>query len=59
MNTNENAVHTETFGGFRSNEPEREKARGVWVEPCEFETLLERAMEILSARARTATSSSS
>ena len=31
----------------------------VRVEPCEFERLLQRAMEILSTRARTATASSS
>lgn len=31
---------------------------GARVEPCEFETLLRRAMEILDARAREATSPS-
>jgi hypothetical protein len=32
---------------------------GARVEPCEFERLLQRAMEILNARARTAASSGS
>jgi hypothetical protein len=31
----------------------------VRIEPCEFERLLQRAMEILSARARTTTASGS
>ncbi len=38
--------------------PERTDSR-VRVEPCEFESLLQRAMEILSARARSATASRS
>ncbi|HUE55746.1 MAG TPA: hypothetical protein VMO76_07925 [Candidatus Udaeobacter sp.] len=59
MNVNKNAVYTQVLGVIRSNQPEREKSRGVLVERCEFEALLQRAMEILSARARTATTSSS
>ncbi len=55
MNANENAVHPGETGVFRSNEPERERLAGVRVEACEFEALLRRAMEILSARAQTAT----
>jgi hypothetical protein len=31
----------------------------VYVEPCEFESLLQRAMEILSIRAQSATASRS
>lgn len=38
--------------------PEENSSR-VRVEPCEFESLLERAMEILSLRAQTATVSRS
>jgi hypothetical protein len=57
MNANKNAVQLRNLGVLRSNEPEPEGSAGVRVEPCQFETLLERAMEILSARAKTARSS--
>jgi len=38
--------------------PDRSNSR-VYVEPCEFERLLQRAMEILSIRAQSATLSRS
>jgi hypothetical protein len=55
MNVSENAVQAGERGVLRSNEPVLERTRGVRVEPCEFERLLQRAMEILSVRARIAT----
>jgi len=59
MNANENAVQAGERGVFRLNEPAAERTGGVQVEPCEFETLLVRAMEILSVRAGTAAPSGS
>jgi hypothetical protein len=59
MNANENAGPTQVQRALRASDPELEKSRGVRIEPCEFETLLERAMEILSASARAATPSAS
>jgi hypothetical protein len=59
MNVSENAVQAGERGVFRSNEPALVRSVGVRVEPCEFEALLERAMEILSVRARAAATSGS
>ena len=57
MNANENAVHAGECGAFPLHETRPERAGEVRVEPCEFEKLLQRAMEILDTRARAATAS--
>lgn len=59
MNANENAVHDGACGVLHCDEPEQERSAGVRVAPREFEALLQRAMEILKLRARTATPSGS
>lgn len=52
MNATEDAVQAGERDVFRSNELALARPGGVRVEPCEFEMLLERAMEILSLRGR-------
>jgi hypothetical protein len=59
MDENDNATKSQDRNPASSQDvPERADSR-VRVEPCEFESLLQRAMEILSARARGATASRS
>ncbi len=59
MNLNDNSMKAvETKPVSAPNLPERTNAR-VRVEPCEFERLLQRAVEILSIRAQSATLSRS
>jgi len=59
MDQNDNATKPPESNPISSQDlPARTDSR-VRVEPCEFESLLQRAMEILSARARSATASRS
>jgi hypothetical protein len=59
MNLNDNVIRPLEHNLVTSRDlPEGIHSR-VRVEPCEFESLLQRAMEILSARARSATASGS
>jgi len=59
MDENDNATKPLDSNPASSQDlPELADSR-VRVEPCEFESLLQRAMEILSARARGATASRS
>jgi len=59
MNSNDNATKPVESNPISSQGLPEKTHSGVRVEPCEFESLLQRAMEILSARARGATASSS
>jgi hypothetical protein len=59
MNLNDNAMKPLGSNLVSSRELPEEIHSRVRVEPCEFESLLQRAMEILSARARSATASGS
>ncbi len=64
MNPNTNTVNTNATQSFESslapsrNLTEESDSRSQ-IEPCEFERLLQRAVEILSARARITEASSS
>jgi hypothetical protein len=51
MNANENAVQLREPGFIPAVERQEWTSQGVSVEPQEFERLLQRAMEILAARA--------
>jgi hypothetical protein len=59
MNLNDNAIGAIESNPVSSPGIPEETHSGVGVEPSEFESLLQRAMEILSARARNANASSS
>jgi len=59
MNLNDNAVQPLESNLVCSQDRSEETHSRVRVSPYEFESLLQRAMEILSARARTATASGS
>ncbi len=59
MNLNDNAVKPLESNLVSSPDLSEETHSRVRVSPREFESLLQRAMEILSARARTATASGS
>jgi hypothetical protein len=59
MNLNDNAMKPLESNPISSRDLPEEIRSRVRVEPCEFESLLQRAMEILSARARGATASGS
>jgi hypothetical protein len=59
MNLNDNVIAPIESNPVSSRGIPEETHSGVGVEPSEFESLLQRAMEILSARARNATASSS
>ncbi len=59
MNLNDNAVKLLESNLVSSRSLSEETHSRVRVSPREFESLLQRAMEILSARARTATASGS
>jgi hypothetical protein len=58
MNLNDNATKQLESNPLSSRDLREEIQSCVCVEPCEFESLLQRAMEILSARARSASPSS-
>jgi hypothetical protein len=59
MNLNDKAIKPLESNLVSSQERPEETPSRVRVEPCEFERLLQRAMEILSIRARRATASRS
>lgn len=59
MNPNDKATKPLESNLVPSQEDQEETPSRVRVEPCEFESLLQRAMEILSIRARSATASRS
>jgi hypothetical protein len=59
MNLNDNAMKLLESNPVSLRDLPEETHSRVRVEPCEFESLLQRAMEILSVRARSATASSS
>lgn len=59
MNVNEKAKKPLENNLDSSQELPEETLSRVRVEPCEFESLLQRAMEILSTRAQSATVSRS
>jgi predicted kinase len=59
MNLNDNAMKPLQGSPVSSRDLAQENHSRTRVEPCEFESLLQRAMEILNARARAATASSS
>jgi hypothetical protein len=59
MNLSETVVKPLKHNLVSSRELPDEIDSRVRVEPCEFESLLQRAMEILSVRAQSATASSS
>jgi hypothetical protein len=59
MNLNDSAMKQLESSPISSRDLPEEIHSRVRVEPCEFESLLQRAMEILSVRARSATASSS
>ena len=59
MNLNDNAIQPVESNLVSSRNLSEETHSRVRVSPYEFESLLQRAMEILSARARTATASGS
>jgi hypothetical protein len=58
MNVNDPKVPPATPQSQTSGETNASTGPGTRVEPCEFESLLRRAMEILDTRARAATTSS-
>jgi hypothetical protein len=58
MNANENAVQFREPGFIPVVERQEWTSQGVSVEPQEFERLLQRAMEILTARSERAEQSS-
>jgi hypothetical protein len=59
MDENDNATKSLDSNPASSQDLLEQTDSRVRVEPCEFEELLQRAMEILSARARGATASRS
>jgi hypothetical protein len=59
MNLNDNAMNPLQGNAVSSRDLMEENHSRARVEPCEFESLLQRAMEILNARARAAMTSSS
>jgi hypothetical protein len=59
MNLNDKAMKPLESNLDSSQELPEETLSRVRVEPCEFESLLQRAMEILSLRAQSATASRS
>jgi hypothetical protein len=59
MNLKDKAMKPPESNLVSSQEFPEETPSGVRVEPCEFESLLQRAMEILSIRAQSATVSRS
>jgi hypothetical protein len=59
MDENDNATKRLDSNPASSQDVHEQTDSRVRVEPCEFEKLLQRAMEILSARARSATASRS
>jgi hypothetical protein len=59
MNLSDEAMKQPESNTIPSRELPEENHSRVRVEPCEFERLLQRAMEILSVRARSATASGS
>jgi len=59
MNPNDKPVKPLESSPISSHDLAEEIQSRVRVEPCEFEKLLQRAMEIVGARARGATASSS
>ena len=59
MNANNNATKPLEDNSVSSENLPEEIHSNVSVQPCEFELLLQGAMEILNVRARTATASQS
>jgi hypothetical protein len=59
MNINDKVIKPLESNLVSSRELSEEAPVRVYVEPCEFESLLQRAMEILSIRAQSATASRS
>jgi hypothetical protein len=59
MNLNEKAIKPLKSNLVSPPDLPEENSSRVRVEPCEFESLLQRAMEILSLRAQSATVSRS
>jgi len=59
MNLNDNAMKLVEGKPISAQEPPGRSNSRVYVEPREFERLLQRAMEILSIRAQSATLSRS
>jgi hypothetical protein len=59
MNLNDNAMNPLQGNPVSSRDLTEENHSRERFEPCEFESLLQRAMEILNARARAAMTSSS
>jgi hypothetical protein len=57
MKLNDNAMKPLQGNSVPSRDLAEEDRSRVQIEPCEFESLLHRAMEILSIRAQTATAS--
>jgi hypothetical protein len=57
MSLNDNAMKPLQGNSVPSRDLTEEDRSRVHIEPCEFESLLQRAMEILSIRAQTATAS--
>jgi len=57
MNLNDNAMKPLQGNSVSSRDLAEENRSRVHIEPCEFENLLQRAMEILSIRAQSATAS--
>jgi hypothetical protein len=59
MNLNDKAIKPLESNRASSQEPPEETPSRVRVEPCEFENLLQRAVEILRLRGQSATASRS
>jgi hypothetical protein len=59
MNLNENSIKHVEINPISSRSLPEEIHMHLRVEPCEFERLLQRAMEILTIRAQSATASRS
>jgi len=57
MSLNDDAMKPLQGNSVSSGDLTEENRSRAQVEPCEFERLLQRAMEILSIRAQTATAS--
>jgi hypothetical protein len=55
MNGNENTIQPTETGLIPAVERPERNSKGIAVEPREFENLLQRAMEILTARAERVT----
>ena len=58
MNANDSTVTSATPPSQTASENHAPHVPGATVEPCEFERLLHRAMEILNTRAQAASSNS-